>query len=155
MASEPVCRDKGLEFPHQAWVAFRESPLLFVSTLSIHTKCCYRAYPCWHRWINFLPCNTLWFINISMSWASVYQTLEHVLTPSHNLCHLYLLETLSFTMDAFKDLRYLKINNLLTKVWYRQIMLSYAGGKFKKTPLKFVVGNWIWMFLLNNANFSS
>lgn len=41
------------------------------------------------------------------------------------------------------------------KVWYRQIMLSYAGGKFKKTPLKFVVGNWIWMLLLNNANFSS
>ena len=76
MASEPVCRDRGLEFPHQAWVAFRKSPFLFVSTFSIHTKCCYIEYLCWHRLVSYL--GTLWFINISMSWTSIYQALEHV-----------------------------------------------------------------------------
>lgn len=70
-----------------SWVAF----VICVTTQYSHTNCCSIEYLCWHRWIDFLPGSSLWFINISMSRTSIYQTLEHVLTPSYWIlrCHLY------------------------------------------------------------------
>lgn len=136
MASEPVCRDRGLEFPYQAWVDFRESPFFFVSTLSIHAKCCYIEYLCWHRWIHLLPCSALCFISISMSWTSIYQTLEHVLTPSYIIlqCHHYFSPwDIEFDNGCIQGP--CLISEKLIICWQSvcwQIMQSYAGARFKK-----------------------
>lgn len=165
MASEPVCRDRGLEFPYQAWVAFRESPLLFVSPLSIHTNCCSIEYLCWHRWIDFLPGSTFWFINISMSRTSIYQTLEHVLTPSYWIlrCHLYS-SSLRHWVSQWMHSRTLLNIRILIICWHSVVQTNHAvisRSKIEKVVREpwqlssLLFENWIWMLLLNNSDFGS